>query len=208
MSSDQRGDGGAGDEPRAAMLAHVFARDLVERFAVQPCRQHRDALVEARIAGRDLLASARPREVEPQRLRLEHAGERAGQRVGDASSRNRRRPRPRAIVPSVRTISSVSGGRSAIQYSTSRWHHFDWAERGEARKMKNRECGERGLDGAGKVVRRGEAGAVAEDVDGAQLPPRLGEAMQRGLQRRGEPAVGAVRIGDESVVGQSSDPEW
>jgi hypothetical protein len=43
------------------------------------------------------------------------------------------------MVPSVSTISSVCGCRSAIQNSTSRWHHFDCAEPGEARKTKKRE---------------------------------------------------------------------
>ena len=73
---------GARDAAGTAVLADILAGDLIERFAVQPGGEHRDALLKARIGARYLLAGFGPAEVEPERLGLERAGKAAGEGVG------------------------------------------------------------------------------------------------------------------------------
>src|SRR5262249_43428067 len=183
------------------MLADVLAGDLVERLAVQPRRQHRDTLLKAWIGARYLLTGFGPAEVKPQRLGPERAGKAAGQSVGRSPVEI-----ARVLVPPDRAFGEHDQqrfrrplGNPKIDLALA---PFRLRRAGGGEKDEKPGLGEGGLDRLGQVVGGGEAGAVAKDADRAQLPPRLGEAVECRLQRGRELAVGTVGIGDESVVGQ------
>ena len=180
------------------MLPDVFALDLVLRHPVQRGGDLGDGIAEPAVVEIDLLLVACPPEVEVPRL------------VGEYPTQSRRhgvglgREVAGCLVPLPVTVGEhgkdpVDGpvGLPVLDLPA-----YPFGLRRQRRGEQQEPLGVvEGLDDGTPQVRiYRQAGLVAEDLQGPPPEPRLGQFLERLLQRGRELSVGRVRVGDEAVV--------
>jgi hypothetical protein len=181
------------------VLADLLARQLVLGDAAQRGGQLGHRVEEAAVPGVDLHLGAGPRQVDVPGLLVEHAEQ------GRVGGRRRAVEVTGGVVPRPRPVGDDredAVGALVLDPVGDLAAHPLGAGRIGRREEDEPPRPVEGLHDRGPQVRVGrQAGVVTEHPQGAPAVPRLGVALQRRLEGRGELAVGGVAVGDEGVVG-------
>ena len=180
------------------MLPDVLALDLVLRHPVQRGSDLGDGIAEPAVVEINLLFFVGPSQIEMAGLVSEDATQSRRHGVGLG------REVTRCLVPLPVTVGEY--GQDPIDGPVGLpvldLPAYPFGLRRQRRGEQKEPLGVvEGLDDGTPQVRiYRQTGLVAEDLKGPPPVPRLGQFLERLLQRRRELSVGSVRVGDEAVV--------